>query len=73
MRERTILLRGFSKPFAMTGFRVGYACGPAPLIARLSASRTNDDVSPGASPVTRGARRRPICPVRAPRMLTLRS
>ena len=36
MRERTILLRGFSKPFAMTGFRVGYACGPAPLIDAMN-------------------------------------
>jgi aminotransferase len=32
MRERTILLHGLSKAFAMTGFRVGYACAPAPLI-----------------------------------------
>jgi len=31
MRERTIFLHGFSKAFAMTGFRVGYACAPAPL------------------------------------------
>jgi aminotransferase len=32
MKERTIFLHGFSKAFAMTGFRVGYACGPAELI-----------------------------------------
>lgn len=32
MRDRTILLHGFSKAFAMTGFRIGYACGPAELI-----------------------------------------
>jgi aminotransferase len=32
MRERTIFLHGFSKAFAMTGFRIGYACGPEPLI-----------------------------------------
>lgn len=31
MRERTILLHGFSKAFAMTGFRLGYSCAPAPL------------------------------------------
>ena len=31
MWERTILLHGFSKAFAMTGFRLGYACAPAPL------------------------------------------
>lgn len=32
MLERTIFLHGFSKAYAMTGFRIGYACGPAPLI-----------------------------------------
>ena len=32
MRERTIFLHGFSKAFAMTGFRIGYACGPSELI-----------------------------------------
>ncbi len=32
MRERTIFLHGFSKAFAMTGFRIGYACGPAELV-----------------------------------------
>ncbi len=31
MWERTVLLHGFSKAFAMTGFRLGYACAPAPL------------------------------------------
>jgi len=31
MKERTILLHGFSKAFAMTGFRLGYACAPAVL------------------------------------------
>jgi len=32
MKERTLLLHGFSKAFAMTGFRIGYACGPAAII-----------------------------------------
>jgi aminotransferase len=32
MKERCILLHGFSKAFAMTGFRLGYACAPAPII-----------------------------------------
>ena len=32
MQERTILVNGFSKAFAMTGWRLGYACGPAPII-----------------------------------------
>lgn len=31
MRERTILLHGFSKAFAMTGFRLGYSCAPSIL------------------------------------------
>ncbi len=31
MRERTIFLHGFSKAWAMTGYRLGYACAPAPL------------------------------------------
>jgi aminotransferase len=35
MRERTIFLHGFSKAYAMTGFRIGYACGPAPLIEAM--------------------------------------
>jgi aminotransferase len=32
MAERTIFLHGFSKAYAMTGFRIGYACGPAALV-----------------------------------------
>lgn len=32
MKDRTIFLHGFSKAFAMTGFRIGYACGPADII-----------------------------------------
>ncbi|WP_127530441.1 aminotransferase class I/II-fold pyridoxal phosphate-dependent enzyme [Paenibacillus kobensis] len=35
MRERTLLVNGFSKAFAMTGWRVGFACGPKPLIAAM--------------------------------------
>ncbi len=35
MRERTILLHGFSKAYSMTGFRLGYACAPAPLIEAM--------------------------------------
>jgi len=35
MKERTILLHGFSKAFAMTGFRLGYACAPAPLVEAM--------------------------------------
>ena len=35
MRERTITLNGFSKAFAMTGWRVGYACAPHELLAPM--------------------------------------
>lgn len=35
MRERCIFLHGFSKAWAMTGFRLGYACGPAELIEAM--------------------------------------
>ncbi len=35
MRERTVFLHGMSKAFAMTGFRLGFACGPAPLVEAM--------------------------------------
>ena len=35
MKERTIFLHGFSKAYAMTGFRIGYACGPRELIEAM--------------------------------------
>ncbi|MBV9645666.1 MAG: aminotransferase class I/II-fold pyridoxal phosphate-dependent enzyme [Verrucomicrobia bacterium] len=35
MKERTILLNGCSKSYAMTGFRVGYACAPGPIIEAM--------------------------------------
>jgi aminotransferase len=35
MAERTIFLHGFSKAYAMTGFRIGYACGPTDLIEAM--------------------------------------
>lgn len=36
MKERTILINGFSKAYAMTGWRLGYACGPAPIIEQMT-------------------------------------
>ena len=36
MRERTVVINGFSKAFSMTGWRLGYACGPAPLIKEIT-------------------------------------
>jgi aminotransferase len=35
MKGRTVFLHGFSKAYAMTGFRIGYACGPAELIEAM--------------------------------------
>ena len=35
MRERTILMDGFSKAYAMTGWRVGYACAPTPILEAM--------------------------------------
>ena len=35
MRERTVYLNGFSKAYAMTGWRVGYACAPAAIIEQM--------------------------------------
>lgn len=36
MQERTILINGFSKAFAMTGWRLGYACGPENIIEQMT-------------------------------------
>ena len=35
MAERTLLVNGFSKSYAMTGWRLGYVCGPQPLIRQM--------------------------------------
>lgn len=35
MKERTILINGFSKAHAMTGWRLGYACGPKPVLQQM--------------------------------------
>ena len=36
MKERTILINGFSKAYAMTGWRLGYACGPSDIIKQMT-------------------------------------
>ena len=36
MQERTVLINGFSKTFSMTGWRLGYACGPKPVMEQLT-------------------------------------
>lgn len=35
MKERTVYINGFSKAFAMTGWRLGYACAPEPLLTQM--------------------------------------
>jgi len=41
MKERTIILEGFSKTYAMTGWRLGYAAGPKDLITAMARLATN--------------------------------
>ena len=36
MKERVVLINGFSKTFSMTGWRLGYACGPKPIMEQLT-------------------------------------
>ena len=36
MKERTIMINGFSKAFSMTGWRLGYACGPKEILAQMT-------------------------------------
>lgn len=36
MKERTVMINGFSKAFSMTGWRMGYACGPAPIMDQIT-------------------------------------
>lgn len=36
MRERTVVINGFSKTYSMTGWRMGYACGPEPIIRQMT-------------------------------------
>jgi aspartate aminotransferase len=41
MRERTVILDGFSKAYAMTGWRLGYGVGPKEVIARMTKMQIN--------------------------------
>ncbi len=36
LKERTVVINGFSKAFSMTGWRLGFTCGPAPIIAQIT-------------------------------------
>ena len=48
MKERTVLLDGFSKAYAMTGWRLGYAAGPADIIAAMVKIHQNTMLSPAS-------------------------
>jgi aspartate aminotransferase len=48
MRERTITVNGVSKAFAMTGWRVGYAGGPAPVIQAMVALQSHTSGNPAS-------------------------
>ena len=36
MQEKTVVINGFSKNFSMTGWRLGFACGPAPVVKQIT-------------------------------------
>ena len=36
MAERTVVINGFSKAYSMTGWRMGYACGPEPILSQMT-------------------------------------
>jgi aminotransferase len=48
MKERTILLDGFSKTYAMTGWRLGYAAGPAEIMAAITKIHQHTMLSPSS-------------------------
>ncbi len=36
MQERTVIINGFSKTYSMTGWRLGFACGPEPIVSQMT-------------------------------------
>lgn len=48
MAERTVLLDGWSKTFAMTGWRLGYACGPVDLIRAMARMQGQNSLNPSS-------------------------
>jgi aspartate aminotransferase len=48
LRPRTILVNGVSKSFAMTGWRIGYAAGPAPIIEAMSTIQSQSTSNPSS-------------------------
>jgi len=48
LRERTVILSGVSKAYAMTGWRIGYAAGPAPIIAAMKKIQSQSTSNPAS-------------------------
>ncbi|MCB9530500.1 MAG: pyridoxal phosphate-dependent aminotransferase [Myxococcales bacterium] len=48
LRDRYVLVNGFSKAFAMTGWRLGYACGPAPFVAAMENLQSQSTSNPNS-------------------------
>ncbi|WP_127346985.1 pyridoxal phosphate-dependent aminotransferase [Pseudidiomarina mangrovi] len=46
LRDRIVILSGVSKAYAMTGWRIGYAAGPAPLIAAMNKIQSQSTSNP---------------------------
>lgn len=46
MRERTLVINGVSKAYAMTGWRIGYAAGPRPIIEAMSSLQSQSTSNP---------------------------
>jgi aspartate aminotransferase len=48
MRSQTLVVNGFSKAFSMTGWRVGYAAGPAPIMRAMAALQSHTSGNPAS-------------------------
>ena len=48
LRDRTVILSGVSKAYAMTGWRIGYAAGPAPIIAAMKKIQSQSTSNPAS-------------------------
>ena len=48
LKDRTVVLSGVSKAYAMTGWRIGYAAGPKPLIAAMKKVQSQAPSNPAS-------------------------
>jgi len=48
LKDRTVIINGFSKGFAMTGWRLGYAAGPKPIIDALAKIQSQETSAPSS-------------------------